>query len=59
MNPLSNDQPRLEPDQAYQRCMQALDPLRPDYAAAQVSATLVLSESVEKLTKEIQLASRR
>ena len=59
MNSLPEGRPRLEPDEAYQRCLQALDPLRPDYAAAQVYATLALQESVEKLTNEIRLASRR
>jgi hypothetical protein len=39
--------------------MQGLDPLRPNYVAAQVYATLVLQESVEELAKEIQLVSRR
>jgi hypothetical protein len=40
-------------------CLRALDPLRPDYAAAQVYATLALRESVEKVADEIRLASRR
>jgi hypothetical protein len=42
-----------EPNEAYQRCLKALDPLRPDYAAAQVYATLTLQESVERLASEI------
>jgi hypothetical protein len=59
MSSSSADQPDLEPGDAYQRCLRALDPLRPDYAAAQVYATLALRESVEKVADEIWLASRR
>lgn len=59
MSSLSEDRPGLEPGEAYQCCLQALDPLRPDYGAAQVYATLALPESVEKLANEIRLASRR
>jgi hypothetical protein len=59
MSSLSDDQPRLQPDEALLRCLQALDPVRPDYAVAQVYATLALCESVEKLASEIKLASRR
>jgi hypothetical protein len=59
MSSLSDDQGNLQPDEALQRCLQALDSLRPDYAAAQVYATLALRESVEKLANEIRLASRR
>jgi hypothetical protein len=59
MSSLSEDRPGLEPDEAYQRCLHSLDPLRPDYGAAQVYATLALRESVEKLANEIRLASRR
>ena len=59
MSRLSDDQSDLEPDEAYQRCLQALDPLRPDYAAAQVYATLALRESLEKVANEIRLASPR
>jgi len=54
-----SDHSDLEPDDAYQHCLQALDPLRPDYAAAQVYALLALRESVEKVANEIRLASRR
>jgi hypothetical protein len=37
----------LEPNEAYQRCPQSLDPLRLDYAAAQVCAALALQVSWE------------
>jgi len=36
-----------------------LDPVRPDYEAAQVFAILALRESVEKLADEVRQASRR
>lgn len=45
MSSLSDDQGSQQPDEALQWCLQALDPLRPDYAAAQVYATLALRES--------------
>ena len=51
--------PTWTPREALQRCLQALDPVRPDFAAAQVYAILALRESVEKLANEIRLASRR
>lgn len=59
MSSLSDDRDDLDPGEALQRCLQALDPLRPDHQAAQVYATLALRESVEKLANEIRLASRR
>jgi hypothetical protein len=59
MKPLSDNRDDLEPGEAMERCLLQLDPLRPNYDAAQVYATLALRESVEKLTNEIRLASRR
>lgn len=59
MSSLPDESQRLDDGEALQRCLQALDPLRPDFQAAQVYATLALRESVDKLTNEIRLASRR
>ena len=56
MSPIPDGPPGLDDGEALQRCLQALDPLRPDFAAAQVYATLALRESVEKLANEIRLA---
>ena len=59
MSSLPDGRDDLEPGEAMQRCLQALDAIRPDFPAAQVYATLALRESVEKLVNEIRLASRR
>ncbi len=57
MTSLHDDSRGLDDGEALQRCLHALDPVRPDYAAAQVYATLALREAVEKLANEIRLAS--
>jgi hypothetical protein len=59
MSSLPDSRDELESGEAMQRCLQALDPIRPDLPAARVYATLALRESVEKLANEIRLASRR
>jgi len=50
-----SDQERdgLEPGEAYKRCVQALDPVRPDYEAARVYAILTLEESVREVVTQL------
>jgi hypothetical protein len=58
--------PGLDAGEAYQRCIQELAELNPDYQAAQLFATLSLEETVRgvaaqlaELTKALTAASRR
>lgn len=59
MSSLPDEPQRLDDGEALQRCLQALDPLRPDFQAAQVYATLALREAVAEVAEQIRLASRR
>ena len=53
MSSLSDDDRRgLETSEAYLRCIQALDPVRPDYEAAQVYAVLALEDSLRQVVAQ-------
>ena len=60
MSPLSGHEPgSLEPGEAYKRCLQALDPVRPNHEAAHVYAILVLEESVREVVTQLSDLGRQ